>query len=145
MHKLNITEKVIKELKSKYKKADEEKVLQIQVLKSEIEKLNRLVETERSQISQAQRERDMVAEKLSQEVAYRLNFEKEYQNQMIRFTNFISERESRLSDEQKSMHKEMGDKIQAFVKQYDEKCEGTFFKYNVTCRYNVCYNYLLVL
>ncbi|XP_053615018.1 repetitive organellar protein-like isoform X2 [Plodia interpunctella] len=80
MARLNETEKSMKKLKSKSNKNIEDKELEVKSLNIDLGKLQKTITSDRENIVTLKREKDALVSKLKEEVNYRNNLEKEYQN-----------------------------------------------------------------
>ncbi|KAJ8717390.1 hypothetical protein PYW08_005789 [Mythimna loreyi] len=91
MGKLNETEKIIKELSSSSKKAIKTKEHHIQTLTSEVESLKKALNVDKENMIVVHKEKEMLTQKLSDEISFKNKIEKEYQNQCLLLENITSQ------------------------------------------------------
>ncbi|KAJ8718038.1 hypothetical protein PYW07_005968 [Mythimna separata] len=122
MGKLNETEKTIKELSSSSKKAIKTKDHHIQTLNREVENLQKALNIDKENMNVLHQEKEMLTQKLSEEISFKNKFEKEYQNQCLLLENTASQ----LNEEIASKNNEiitLKKELELAMKTIETKCK----------------------
>lgn len=124
--KLNQTEKTIKELSTNSKTTIRNKEMQIKKLILEQDNATQTIQTLQDVVSKYEGEKEDLVQKLQEEMNYKNNFEKEYQNQRL----LLSRVTEQLNGEVGNKNEEVNDlktKLASSVLMIEEKNEGNTF------------------